>query len=77
MYGIDEFSAIINPPHAGILAVGAATQRPVVEDGALAVGDRDDGDALGRPPRARRRGRRASGSPRSRAVIENPLSMLI
>jgi pyruvate dehydrogenase E2 component (dihydrolipoamide acetyltransferase) len=38
MYGVQEFSAIINPPQAGILAVGAATQRPVVENGALAVG---------------------------------------
>ncbi len=38
MYGTQEFSAIINPPHAGILAVGAARQAPVVEDGALAVG---------------------------------------
>ena len=38
MYGITEFSAIINPPHAGILAVGAARQMPVVDDGALAVG---------------------------------------
>jgi len=38
MYGIEEFSAIINPPHSGILAVGAATKRPVVdEEGALAV----------------------------------------
>jgi pyruvate dehydrogenase E2 component (dihydrolipoamide acetyltransferase) len=37
MYGIERFGAIINPPHAGILAVGAATQRPVVEDGQLAV----------------------------------------
>jgi len=38
MYGTQEFSAIINPPHGGILAVGAARQAPVVEDGALAVG---------------------------------------
>jgi pyruvate dehydrogenase E2 component (dihydrolipoamide acetyltransferase) len=38
MYGVTEFSAILNPPHAGILAVGAATQRPVVVDGELAVG---------------------------------------
>ena len=39
MYGTTEFSAIINPPHAGILAVGAARKMPVVEDtGALAVG---------------------------------------
>ena len=37
MYGIREFSAIINPPQAAILAVGAGEQRPVVKDGALAV----------------------------------------
>jgi pyruvate dehydrogenase E2 component (dihydrolipoamide acetyltransferase) len=36
MYGTREFSAIINPPHAGILAVGAAAPRPVVaEDGGI------------------------------------------
>jgi pyruvate dehydrogenase E2 component (dihydrolipoamide acetyltransferase) len=38
MFGVDEFSAIINPPQSGILAVGAAKQRPVVQDGVLAVG---------------------------------------
>ena len=38
MYGIKEFSAIINPPQAAILAVGAGEQRPVVKDGALAIG---------------------------------------
>jgi pyruvate dehydrogenase E2 component (dihydrolipoamide acetyltransferase) len=32
MYGIREFSAIINPPHATILAVGAAQRRPVETD---------------------------------------------
>jgi len=37
MYGIREFAAIINPPQACILAVGAGEQRPVVIDGALAV----------------------------------------
>lgn len=37
MYGIKEFSAIINPPQSAILAVGAGEQRPVVKDGALAV----------------------------------------
>lgn len=37
MFGTQEFSAIINPPQAGILAVGAASERPVVVDGALAV----------------------------------------
>jgi pyruvate dehydrogenase E2 component (dihydrolipoamide acetyltransferase) len=39
MHGVQEFSAIINPPQAGILAVGAAEPRPVVgEDGELTVG---------------------------------------
>jgi pyruvate dehydrogenase E2 component (dihydrolipoamide acetyltransferase) len=37
MYGIREFAAVINPPQAGILAVGAGEQRPVVKDGALAT----------------------------------------
>ncbi len=37
MYGIREFSAIINPPQGCILAVGAGEPRPVVKDGALAV----------------------------------------
>ncbi len=38
MYGIERFTAIINPPAACILAVGALRQEPVVKDGALAVG---------------------------------------
>jgi len=33
MYGIEDFSAIINPPHAAILAVGAAEERPIICDG--------------------------------------------
>ncbi len=37
MYGVRDFAAVINPPHGGILAVGAGEQRPVVKDGALAV----------------------------------------
>src|SRR6185295_6159834 len=37
MHGIREFAAIINPPQACILAVGAGEQRPVVAGGALAV----------------------------------------
>ncbi|WP_321832490.1 pyruvate dehydrogenase complex dihydrolipoamide acetyltransferase [Thalassovita sp.] len=38
MFGIDNFDAIVNPPHAGILAVGAGTKKPVVgEDGELTV----------------------------------------
>ena len=37
MFGIREFSAIINPPQACILAVGNGEQRPIVRDGAVAV----------------------------------------
>jgi pyruvate dehydrogenase E2 component (dihydrolipoamide acetyltransferase) len=37
MYGIREFAAVINPPQAGILAVGAGELRPVVKNGALAT----------------------------------------
>lgn len=37
MFGIREFSAVINPPHSMILAVGAGEQRPVVRNGALAI----------------------------------------
>src|SRR6516165_7864320 len=37
MYGVRDFAAVINPPHGGILAVGAGEQRPVVKNGALAA----------------------------------------
>jgi pyruvate dehydrogenase E2 component (dihydrolipoyllysine-residue acetyltransferase) len=37
MYGIKQFEAVINPPQACILAVGAGEQRPVVKDGAVAI----------------------------------------
>jgi pyruvate dehydrogenase E2 component (dihydrolipoamide acetyltransferase) len=33
MYGIKDFAAVINPPHATILAVGAGEERAVVSDG--------------------------------------------
>jgi len=38
MYGVDEFVAIINPPEAGIIAVGAIKDVPVVEDGRIVPG---------------------------------------
>jgi len=37
MFGIKEFSAVINPPQSAILAVGAGAPRPVIKDGALAI----------------------------------------
>ncbi len=35
MFGIDNFTAVINPPEAAILAIGAATKEPFVQDGEL------------------------------------------
>lgn len=37
MFGIDQFTAIINPPEAGILAIGSVDDKPVVVDGELVV----------------------------------------
>jgi pyruvate dehydrogenase E2 component (dihydrolipoamide acetyltransferase) len=37
MFGIQEFAAVINPPHATILAVGVGEQRPLVRDGKIEV----------------------------------------
>jgi pyruvate dehydrogenase E2 component (dihydrolipoamide acetyltransferase) len=37
MYGIESFSAAINPPQAAILAVGAIEEKPVVRDGEIAT----------------------------------------
>jgi len=37
MFGIDEFTAVINPPEGGILAVGGMTPKPVVRDGQIVV----------------------------------------
>lgn len=37
MFGIEQFTGVINPPEAGILAVGAVEERPVALDGRVAV----------------------------------------
>ncbi len=39
-FGIDEFTAIINPPEAGILAIGGITEKPVIVDGELTTSRR-------------------------------------
>jgi pyruvate dehydrogenase E2 component (dihydrolipoamide acetyltransferase) len=39
MFGVDRFTAVINPPQAAILAVGALRRQPVVRGDALAIGD--------------------------------------
>jgi pyruvate dehydrogenase E2 component (dihydrolipoamide acetyltransferase) len=37
MFGVEEFAAVINPPHATIVAVGAGEERAVVRDGKIAI----------------------------------------
>ncbi len=58
MYGVKSFSAIINPPQGGILAVGAG--ETAAGGAGRRAGDRDGDDLhiVGRPPRGRRRRRR-------------------
>jgi pyruvate dehydrogenase E2 component (dihydrolipoamide acetyltransferase) len=76
MFGVKEFAAIVNPPHATILAVGAGEQRPVVKNGQLAVATvmtvtfstdhRAVDGALG-----------AELLAAFKSLIENPVSMLV
>jgi pyruvate dehydrogenase E2 component (dihydrolipoamide acetyltransferase) len=40
MYDVDQFTAIINPPDSGILAIGSVLDKPVVKNGQVAVGKR-------------------------------------
>ena len=40
MFGIDEFSAVINPPEGAILAVSTVRDEPVVKDGQVVAGKR-------------------------------------
>ena len=37
MFGVKDFAAVINPPHATILAVGSGEERPVVREGKIVV----------------------------------------
>ena len=76
MFGIKHFSAVINPPHATILAVGAGEQRVVVKNGqptvatlmsvTLSTDHRAVDGALG-----------AELLAAFKALIENPVSMLV
>jgi pyruvate dehydrogenase E2 component (dihydrolipoamide acetyltransferase) len=38
MFGIDNFSAIVNPPQSCILAVSRAVEKPIVEHGQIKIG---------------------------------------
>ena len=51
MYGIKDFTAVINPPQSTILAVGAGEERAVVRNGKIAAAHDDERDAVVRSPR--------------------------
>lgn len=76
MYGIADFSAIINPPQAAILAVGAAAPAPVVRDGKLEVATQMK-LTLSVDHRAVDGALAATWIDALRTALENPLQILI
>jgi pyruvate dehydrogenase E2 component (dihydrolipoamide acetyltransferase) len=77
MYGINHFTAVINPPHATILApVGTSEERPVVRAARSRDRAHDERDLVQRPPRHRRRaGAELIGA--FKQLIENPVMMMV
>jgi pyruvate dehydrogenase E2 component (dihydrolipoamide acetyltransferase) len=76
MFDIDEFTAVINPPEAGILAVGRIAERPVVADGAL-VARRTMRVTMSCDHRAVDGATGAKFLQTVRLMLENPLAMLL
>jgi pyruvate dehydrogenase E2 component (dihydrolipoamide acetyltransferase) len=76
MYGIDGFSAVINPPQAAILAVGAIEQRPVVRDGEITTAHLMQVD-LACDHRILYGAPAAEFLARIRALLEEPLSLAL
>jgi pyruvate dehydrogenase E2 component (dihydrolipoamide acetyltransferase) len=76
MFGIDQFTAIINPPEAGILAIGGVEEKPVVVDGQLEVRQRMR-VTMSCDHRAIDGATGAKFLQTVRRYIENPLSLLI
>ena len=76
MFGIEEFTAIINPPNACILAVGAIRDVPVVEDGEVVPGKRMK-VTLSSDHRIVDGAKAAAFLSTLRGLIENPMNMLL
>jgi pyruvate dehydrogenase E2 component (dihydrolipoamide acetyltransferase) len=76
MFGIKNFSAVINPPHATILAVGAGEQRAVVRNGAVTVATQMS-LTLSTDHRAVDGALGAELMSALRKMIENPLMMIV
>jgi len=76
MFGIEEFTAIINPPNACILAVGAIRDVPVVENGEIVPGKRMK-VTLSSDHRVVDGAKAAAFLNTVRQMLENPLSMVL
>lgn len=76
MFGIEEFTAIINPPNACILAVGAIRDVPVVKDGKVVPGKRMK-VTLSSDHRIVDGAKAAQFLQTLRQMLQNPLSMLL
>jgi pyruvate dehydrogenase E2 component (dihydrolipoamide acetyltransferase) len=76
MFGIEEFTAIINPPNACILAVGAIRDVPVVENGEVVPGKRMK-VTLSSDHRVVDGAKAAAYLNTLRQMLENPLGMLL
>ena len=76
MFGVKDFAAVINPPHATILAVGAGEQRAVVKDGAVEVATVMS-VTLSTDHRAVDGALGAELLAAFRTLIENPMAMLV
>jgi len=76
MFGVTRFSAIINPPQATILAVGAAEKRPIVDNDAVRVGTLME-CTLSADHRAIDGAVAAQSLREFKKIIENPVAMLV
>lgn len=76
MFGIEEFTAIINPPNVCILAVGTIRDVPVVKDGEIVAGKRMK-VTLSSDHRVVDGAKAADFLSTLRELLENPLSMLL
>ena len=76
MFGVEHFEAIINPPQAAILAVGAAIERPIVREGGVAVG-REMAATLSADHRIVDGAKAAEFLQTLRQLLENPATVII
>ena len=77
MYGIESFSAVINPPQAAILAVGALKKKPVVDESGRIVARDMMGVTLVCDHRILYGADAAEFLARVRQLLEKPLSLAL